>query len=272
MPNPSRSPRRLLAAVLAILALTAAGCGGASSGLLDLPAGEVLAVAVERSGDHDSFRMRVRTVTSGPQGDVTVTGEGVGNGQAALFNATTEGAALGDGPVEIEVRLVDGTIYQRSQLFTEALGIDAEWISIDLATAVPGLEAVMQQAQQYDPSQFMSQLQDIARVSEVGSETVNGVPTKHYTAVSTIRAAFEAAGVDDATMQQYVDMTGVDLDDDVPMEVWIDEEGLVRRTTVAVTTDAFSTETITDILEYGVPVDVTAPPAADTVPLEDLQG
>lgn len=273
MPSPSRSPRRLLAAVLTIVALTAAACGGSASGVLDLPADEVLATAVERSGEYDTARLRIRTVTSTPQGELTMVGEGAGGAAAAVFTATMQGPAFEGGvPVEMEVRLVDGTIYQRSEVFSEALGTDAEWISIDVDAAVPGLGAIIQQARQYDPTQSLSYLQDLARVSEVGPETVNGVSTKHYTAVMTMRAAFESAAVDDATMQQYVDLTGVDLDADVPMEVWIDDQGLVRRTRVQVTTDAFSTDTTTDILEYGVTVDVTSPPADETVSLEDLQG
>lgn len=272
MPNPPRSPRLLSVAVLALVALIAAGCGGSGSGVLDLPADEVLATAVERSGEYDTARMQVRTVTSTPQGEVTLVGEGVGGAQAVLFTATMEGPLFPAGPVEMEVRLVDGTMYQRSELFTEAFDVDAEWISFDLASVMPGFEAMMQQAQQFDPTQSLSQLQDVARVSEVGPETVNGFSTKHYTAIMTLRDSFEAAGIDDATMQQYVDLAGIDLDADVPMQVWIDDQGLVRRTRVQVTTDTMSTDTTTDMLEYGVTVAVTAPPAEDTVSVEDLQG
>lgn len=271
MQNPLTSPRRLLAAVLAIVALAAAGCAGSTSGVLDLPADEVLAVAVERSADHDTAKMRIRTVTTTPQGDMTVTGEGVGGTAVAQFTATMEGAVFGDqGPVDIEMRLVDGTMYQRSEVFREAFG--AEWISVDMTSIMPGFETMMQQAQQLDPTQALSQLRDLGRVSEVGPETVNGVSTKHYTALMTMRDSFKAAGMDEATMQQYVDMAGIDLDADVPMEVWIDDQGLVRRTRVQVSTEVFSTDTTTDILEYGVAVDVTPPPADQTVSIDDLQG
>lgn len=87
-----------------------------------------------------------------------------------------------------------------------------------------------------------------------------------------MRDSFKAAGMDEATMQQYVDLAGIDLDADVPMEVWIDDQGLVRRTRVQVSTEVFSTGTTTDILEYGVDVDVTPPPADQTVSIDDLQG
>lgn len=271
MPNPLTSPRRAVAAVLTALALAATGCAGSNAGVLDLPADEVLATAVQRSTEHTSARMRVRTVTTSPQGEVTVVGEGVGDGRAGHFTATMEGVDP-DGPVEVEMLLVDGVAYQRSEIFSQALGTTATWISFDMEAVVPGFEAITDQARQLDPTRSLEQLREVGRVSEIGPETVNGVSTKHYTAVVTMRASFEAAGVDEATMQQYVDLTGIDLDADVPMEVWIDDEGLVRRTRVQIATDAFSTDTTTDILDYGVAVDVTAPPADQTVSIEDLQG
>ena len=51
----------------------------------------------------------------------------------------------------------------------------------------------------------------------------------------------------------------------VPMEAWIDEEGRPRGSTMSVDTGGESMSMTVDILEYGVPVDVQAPPGRDDV-------
>lgn len=64
--------------------------------------------------------------------------------------------------------------------------------------------------------------------------------------------------------------SGVDLDQPIPIEVWIDDDGLVRRYDMAMQMQGTTTTMTFEVLEYGVDVDVIAPPADVTVPFEQL--
>jgi hypothetical protein len=77
------------------------------------------------------------------------------------------------------------------------------------------------------------------RVETVGNEKIRGVSTTHY------RAHLEEK----------------ELGEEVVVEVWIDGEGLVRRLSVL---DPLGS-TIFDFFDFGVEVDIEAPPADETI-------
>ena len=83
------------------------------------------------------------------------------------------------------------------------------------------------------------------RVENLGSQDIRGVATTHY------RAQLDAAKLEiDANR------------DEVAVDAWIDKQGLPRRVRVPLGAEGAA---IIDLFDFGVPVDVKAPPASEIV-------
>jgi len=112
----------------------------------------------------------------------------------------------------------------------------------------------------------------------VGEATVRGVEATQYGA--SVDLADLAGAVDpevrEATRlwaEALREQLGVD---EVPTDVWIDEDGLVRRIRqrydLRVGERKVRTEIAMELFDFGVEVDVEAPPADAVVDLGDLLG
>jgi hypothetical protein len=115
-------------------------------------------------------------------------------------------------------------------------------------------------------------------VEKVGSEKVRGVETTHYKAEVDLRkypdrlpeAQREQARV---AVEKLVDMTGTST---YPMELWIDDDDLVRRVNVSYDLntpgqDGKSSFSMTmEFFDFGTPVDVSPPPKKDVQDLAEL--
>lgn len=233
--------------------------------------GSLIAAAVDESAGFTSARTRFTSVVTTPEGDIDVRGEGVSGPDRAAITMTMSGqsaAAFGAGEIELEIRLLDGVMYQRNPALLEQFGVDAEWISFDADSLGPEFANMLEQAKQADPSESLAVLREVADVTEVGRETVNEVETTHYSGQLDVGAALESSGMDPATMAG----SGIDVDQPVPVDVWIDDDGLVRRYEMSMDVQGMASTTSFEVLEYGVELDVTAPPAEATVSFEELVG
>jgi len=107
---------------------------------------------------------------------------------------------------------------------------------------------------------------------KIGSESVRGVSTAHF--AGTVDQAKAIAAIKDPKQRAALAKLRaiVKTPDLIPVEVWVDQDGLLRRLSERVTIAAqkvsgvavpASTVTTTqEFYDYGVPVHVTAPPAA----------
>ncbi|HEX6490397.1 MAG TPA: hypothetical protein VF002_03355 [Gaiellaceae bacterium] len=151
------------------------------------------------------------------------------------------------------------------------------WIKINLGAAgkAAGIDfsSFLQFGQGGDPTQSLQFLRAAGRLRKLGTDSVRGVPTTHYGA--TIELAQVAKAVParlrpelQKTVDQLVKLTG---ERSIPVEVWVDRQGLVRRESY--------TETLTlrgqptrlqnsmELYDFGVPVIAPLPPAADVTDL-----
>jgi hypothetical protein len=156
------------------------------------------------------------------------------------------------------------------------LGAPTPWVKVDLAAS--GLHggadgAQLRQFQQADPTQFLAYLRGVSdEVETLGREAVRGVGTTHYRATVDLERASREAGAftDPERFRQLVEQLGTST---VDLDVWVDDEGRVRRqrfeqplpeppgATVGVTLELF---------DYGAPVEVSAPPADQVTDLTEL--
>lgn len=118
-----------------------------------------------------------------------------------------------------------------------------------------------------DPTQALSYLKSAtSKVERVGSEQVRGTPTTRY-AVTFDVAKLAAQAPEE--VQGYVEEMGLAFPK--PADVWIDEQGRLRKIHYAVTLKLpkeagapdtpMTVETTLELYDYGVAVNVTPPPA-----------
>jgi hypothetical protein len=291
--------RSALAAVTVLAALALAACGGGSSSgggeaVATTESGSadaLLAAAATKATDAGSSKVdfTITTQIPGQEGPVNLTGNGefdYANQQGKLTYDFSELFAAAGQPVgnePVEVILDKNVVYMKFALLSKLIPGGKPWLKFDIQKIgeQQGLDlSQLQQLNQGDPSQILGYLRGSGSVEEVGKETIDGVETTHYTAVIDLdRVASQAPPALQDQVQTQIDklkeQTGIG---ELPMEVWIDDDGLPRR--VSYTFDASltggsektSTVLTMNFTDYGVDVAVEPPPADQVTDISELSG
>jgi hypothetical protein len=161
--------------------------------------------------------------------------------------------------------LLDGTtIYMRvpSQIAQHMPG-GKQWMKLDLESfgKSRGVDLnQLMQANQSNPADMLQSLKAVGNSHAVGKENIGGVPTTHYAA--TIDLSKAAGRIPDkqtvASLKQMFSQAGLNS---VPMDVWIDRAGRVRRESMTMSSSQFSMQMKLDFTRFGVPVETTPPPS-----------
>ncbi|HSS59274.1 MAG TPA: hypothetical protein VLK59_14775 [Solirubrobacteraceae bacterium] len=261
--------------VLLICALTplAAGCGAGDD---VKSAVDPVAQAATNTQNAGSVAIAMSGGASAAGQEIPLQGEGVFDlkGKRGRFTMTT--SVPGQQGVKIE-EIVDGLVlYMHSDALAKGLPAGKTWLKLDLkaAGAKQGVDIAQLQSLSGggDPTQFLSYLAKAGDVRKVGTEDVNGTSTTHYHATIAFDKLAGTAGKAADSVRQLEQMTGLKQ---LPTDIWIDASRRVRRQTVAISTTRplpikFSLQI--DYKRFGVPVDVHAPPADETVDYTDVAG
>jgi hypothetical protein len=183
--------------------------------------------------------------------------------------------------------MLGSTMYMRMpEAFLGEAGLPEgkRWISFDLGEALDaaGMGALDPSELQQDPTQMLRLLRaSSSEVKERGKVEVRGVETTRYTATLDLTKAVNATaddlGLSDQQREelgkaakQLKQQAGVGK---IPMEVFVDADGLLRRMlmkmSLAVEGERVSMELLSDYYDFGVEVDVEAPPAAEVFDVSD---
>ncbi len=265
--------RRLAPGLTLTLALVA-GCGGAQESGPG-PAADTLApvaavrAAADTTQEAGSARIALTSDTQVGEQTLSFTGEG------AFDPATRTGTLRLDVPAAggtIEQRLLGDTVYlalpQEPDVFYE---LDLEAL---VGTSLGGNS---------DPTASFETLRGVSDdVREVGTESVRGTQTTHYSGTYDVQAALEQTeGVTRTLLESSIGRLGLST---VPFDVFLDEQGRVRKLEQVLTLPAseqtggkeVTSRTTVEAFDFGTAVEVTAPPAEqvkDGAPLlEALQG
>ena len=212
------------------------------------------AAAAASTVDAGSARMTMTIDMTVPgAGDATMEAEGVtdfatGDSQITMDMSSLLGAlgadgleALGGGSFEMEMRMVDGVMYMRFPDFMAQFMGGTPWVSVDASDALSELGTTQGLAGpfgQADPKQYLDYLATVSSgVEEVGTETVRDVETTHYKAVIDFGATlddvpvslYEKLGLDPDEYAQQLEQFAAVMGDGMPVEVWIDGDGLLRK-------------------------------------------
>jgi hypothetical protein len=179
----------------------------------------------------------------------------------------------------MEVRTIGETAYLKFGFFTMMMGAETEWVSMP-AEEGAGFEADMQDSLPSDPSDLLEGYESAnAEVTDLGRQTVNGVETDHY--LITIDAA---AFLEELSPSERAELeaSGPVPNADLPIELWISDEGHVVRMLMEIDgtaidhaspEEAFERMTFTfDVFDINQPITIEAPPADQVTAIDDIEG
>jgi hypothetical protein len=283
-------PARLLVLCVAASLAFAAGCGrGEEAPAPDergSPAAAVAAAATKTS-DAGSYRADFSLAMDGvipgsPGRRVTMNGEGAFDTRAQsgrmTFDMSEFAKAVGAQDFgDMRIVMERFVMYMNLPLLQQLQPGMKPWIRFDLRrlAAQQGFDlAGLQQVNQSDPRQALLYLRAASgRVDEVGEEDVRGVSTTHYRMTVDLEKVAKLNPEQRRNVERVVEQSGVRK---VPTEVWVDDEGLVRRMALAYEDMQFAGGQRGDmamrmeLYDFGVDVDVSPPPPGQVIDLEDL--
>ena len=262
--------RALVATVLSGLVVWGAtGCGTETVG------GEELAQAADASQRTAGVKVAIDGEVTGPQGDLPLSGEGVMDmkGQRGEFTFRIQGQEIH----QVMDRL---TMYMRSPQFDSALDEGKEWAKIDLERSSRELGVdvtAVQQPGSGDPRQMFAQLKTVSGdIEKVGTDEVRGVDTTHYRAkvkLDDLHKSLPPERREAArkSVERMKELAGLE---DYPIEVWIDDDDLVRKMRLEMDMKVLDQEIGFDFsmefYDYGTRVAVELPPEDEVQDLTDL--
>ena len=265
--------RVLLALQVIALAVGLTACGGDALALD--PVANAAAKTVESGSSRVEFTVSMKVGAD----SVGMTGSGAFDYQEARGEATYSMRLPMFGEVGMDMRLIGTKVFVRLPEALAGAGLTGgkEWASVDIGTSLEqaglgGLDFTQQQ----DPAQMLQYLRAASTgVTEAGSATVRGVETTRYRGRLDFRKALDA-GIEELElspeerrrarqgMEAMLDQLGAE---GVPFEVFVDDDGLLRRMTMDMSMQ-MEGERVTmavkmDYFDFGTDVNVQAPPASD---------
>jgi hypothetical protein len=103
----------------------------------------------------------------------------------------------------------------------------------------------------------------------VGSESVRGTRTKHYEGTLDLQKVVDQAPPDKrAELREWLDFIREDQPTIVPFGLWVDSDGIARRLRIDGSEGAGSV--VIEYYDFGVPVEITPPPASEILSTEEF--
>ncbi|WP_435202282.1 LppX_LprAFG lipoprotein [Janibacter sp. GS2] len=170
------------------------------------------------------------TVTAGGQESATASGRQDLANDSLDMQVKTDGQQLG-------YRLVNGQYY---------LAQPPKWVPVTEDSTNPLVKQALEQVQLLSMrTQFDAFVAGVEKAGDKGTEKIDGVTTRHYTATVNTDKAYEQLGTD----------KDPNAPDSLIYDVWLDEDDLIRQMTF---TQDGSTATLV-AKDWGEPVDITKP-------------
>jgi hypothetical protein len=240
-------------------------------GILNRGGKNPVADAAEATRNAPGVRMNFTMSAQGPV-PMTMTGTGVMNGETNRarmdFSATGAGPG-GSGQFEMTEVLDDLDLYMRSPQLTGVFGTSKSWLLIRaegfLGQLVGGDSGGLGAGMSASPAQQLEQLESASDdVAVVGHEQVGGVPTTHYSAVIDMGKVLDQLRDQSGELADLMEKSMNELGSDQTVEVWIDDQGLLRRERSTMTMGSLGNLTMQiDFSDYGIRPQIQVPSEAD---------
>lgn len=260
--------------VVAGASILATGCGTKMAPVVDLSA------AVSHTGDLTA-RVSVTMSVRSPGMSISFT-------EAGVFDfAHSRGMLSSQNPVGMTEIFVPPKAYIKVPGGAAGLPRGKSWIAVDVGTSAGlGTSPLSAFGGSADPADLLASLTAVSSsVTRLGTSTIRGVPvTEFRVRIDPAKAAARLPEWERAGFLEFAQTLGSGA---IPVDVWLDGQNLVRRVTVSLNEpagpgtpaspgipadpgtpagpgapgDARLVES-TDFYDFGVPVRVSAPPAA----------
>jgi hypothetical protein len=252
------------------------GCG--ASATLD-PIAQAAVVSGQQSGVTLAMTMQFSSPAL-PGGSYAITANGTFDqlahtGQMTMDLSGVPGISSLGGNGQVQMRFITPDAYMNMPFLAGKLPEGKTWIKLDLSqiAAADGLSASsLSSLDESNPTQFLEYLRGSSgEVVTLGSETVEGVPTTHYHATLQLSHILEKLpSSEQASAKAALEKLGTG--NGIPVEVWIDAQGRVRRMQMAFSVGAglagapaggISFSITMAFKSYGPVPAVVAPPAGE---------
>lgn len=274
---PGMSVKAAAVAVVAAVGLTA--CGGSGQDQEQQgPSQAVRLVQAAYQKTVDAGTVAVSFQGSQPQpqspaasaspsaGQTTVTGEARLDFEAGRSTVTVEAPGAGSS----ETRTIEGVQYQQvPKEQRQQVPGKKPWVKIDMVE-VGKLQygdraAEIADAPPLDPAAVLPYLRAVTDAKQAGSEDVGGVATTRYDVTADLQKG--ASGQGPQLEQQSQQLSQQLGKPGLPMRVWLDEQGQVRRLQATLPGGQPGGQQITvteDFYGHGEPVSIEAPDGKET--------
>ncbi|MFD7459329.1 MULTISPECIES: LppX_LprAFG lipoprotein [unclassified Streptomyces] len=212
--------------------------------------------AYDKTAEEDTARVTLKVRTSAEGSSATANGEGtvdLDDGDSVM-TVTAEGQ-------RIEQRVVDRVLYQKPPEGQAPGG--KPWIKIDLKKVAARQGAGGQSVNDPAQSAAFAKAIDDKDVTRKGTSVIDGVHTTRY------RVTVDVAKLPNGS--ELSKQVGPSL----PMDLWLDDDGRIRRQQVDMTVKAATKATVRTVLEFsdfGTDVNADAPPARQVTDMTDEVG
>ena len=269
--------RGALAGVILALTVSVAACGGGGgSGDAAVSIKTLQAAASNtQAAESSRFTMDMKADVKGEPFTITVEGVMAGDGKNGELKVSMPIVGA------IEERIVDRVIYMDLGSFPGAPSdVAGKWVKLDLNQLEQGngtLRDLANQAESNSPKQGLEYLQGLSGdVQDLGQDTVHGEPATHYRASIDYSKVLDK--LPDASQQTRDALTKLGT---VPADVWIDGQDRVVKLHLTMDGSALGSSSsrgegvgtvdlTMQLSDFGVPVDVQAPPPDQTVDFSQL--
>ncbi|HZF91578.1 hypothetical protein [Streptomyces sp.] len=232
------------------------------------PGTQAVRSAYEKTAEEDTARVTLKVRTSAEGTSVTANGKGtvdLDDGDSVM-TVTAEGQ-------RIEQRVIDQVLYQKPPAGQAPGG--KPWIKIDLKKVAAQQGAGGQSMNDPARSAALARAIDDRDVTNKGSAEIGGVATTRY------HVTVDVAKLPDGA--QLSKQLGPAL----PMDIWLDDEGRIRRQQVDMTVQAPATpksgagaktatgpqrmtvRTVLEFSDFGTELEADAPPARQVTDMTD---
>jgi len=273
----ARMRRRAGAVVLVAVLATACGNGssGDSSGArTDNDVLSVIQAAAKSTAQQQSMKVRgtltmdLGAISGAAPASPTANFTSVMQTKPLLARMTMSGLEVGGQSLgDVTALITPDAYFMKMPMLSAQLG--KPWVEMkfsDMKSASGfDIKQLISQSQQMQPAQYIEQLAASGDVKAVGTETVNGTATTHYAGTVDVEDQLSHfSGAVRSQMQGVIAKTGWT---GAKIDVWLDDQGLVRRMRSASVGGKGGMSMAMDVLAYGVRVDVTPPPASQVADL-----
>lgn len=241
--------------------------GGTDGGAAVLTAAEAIQKTSQKTGAVDTVKLDASVSGEFDSTPMTMHMTGQLRTHPSLAMALSidqlqsKGQSVAGGMQEI---LIGDAIYMKMPALSQMTG-GKPWIKISLKQvgqkAGISIDQLLQQAQQQNPVEQTKMFTASKDVKKVGTETIDGVQTTHYS--GTLTPSEAAAKLSPKLRAQYNKLYQQVGARATAFDVWVDNDSLPRKMVMKMTMKNGTMTYSMLYKDYGQPVSISAPPASE---------